>query len=264
MFFTNKKVLTGILVMFVLLLIPATNLNAATKKNQFVKKKGYTYYYDENGKKIKDTIYEVKGGSYYFDKNGVMIKGWVKKGKKYYYFDRKTGKMKKNCKVDDIKLKKDGTAKTDKDSKKKIETMITARKVVAKITKPTDKQSVKIKACCKYIMDMPYARPPRFLKSVEKNKGWECDYANDMFKYGKGDCISESCALGFLMKELGMKNVYVCYDSKDSHAHAWTEVNGKVYDTLFAEAKKDHGYLGVTYKEYSYNGITKAPYKRKI
>lgn len=254
-----RKVFTGIVIVFVLMLVLPANVSKAAKKNTFEKKKGYSYYYDETGKKVKNKIVEIKGASYYFDKKGVMIKGWVKKGKKYYYFDRKSGKMRKNCKVDDIKLLKNGVAKTDKYAKQKINTMITAREVLAKITKPTDSKSKKIKACCKYVMDPPYVRY-RFLKPIMDKKGWECTFANDIFKRGKGDCVSETCALAFLFKELNMKKIYVCHDT----SHSWVEVNGKVYDPLFAEAKKDHGYLNVTYKELDYNGITKAPYKRKI
>lgn len=255
----DKKKMAGVIIAFVLLVLAPANVSLAAKTNSFEKKKGYTYYLDENGKKVKDKIVDVDGASYYLDKKGIMIKGWVKSGKRYYYFDRKSGKMKTDCKVDGIQLKKDGSAKTDKYSKEKIKTMITARKVVAKITKPTDSKSSKIKACCKYVMDPPYVRY-RFLKPIMNKKGWECTFANDIFKKGKGDCVSETCALAFLFKELNMKNIYVCHDT----SHSWVEVDGKVYDPLFAEAKKDHGYLNVTYKEFDYNGITEAPYKRKI
>ena len=88
------------------------NVSNAAKKNAFVTKKGYRYYYDEKGKKVKNKMTEIGGSTYFFDKKGIMIKGWVKKNKKYYYFDRKTGKMKKNVKVDGVQLKKDGTAMT--------------------------------------------------------------------------------------------------------------------------------------------------------
>lgn len=255
----EKKHISCIIIAFLLLLIAPYNISNAAKHNAFEKKKGYTYYYDDSGKKVKNKIVEVKGSSYYFDKNGKMIKGWVKKGKKYYYFDRKSGKMKSNCKVDDIKISKDGSAKTDKYAKQKINTMITAREIVAKITKPTDSKTKKINACSKYVIDPPYARY-RFLKPIMNKKGWESTFANDIFKKGKGDCVSESCALAFLFKELNMKNIYVCHDT----SHSWVEVDGRVYDPLFAEAKKDHGYMNVTYEEYNYCGITEAPYKRKI
>ena len=255
----HKNLLTGVLLLLLLVLVPGTVSDAAGKKNRFQTKKGVTNYYDENGKKVKNKIIEIKGSSYYFDKKGGMIKGWVKKGKQYYYFDRKSGKMKKNCTVDGIQLKKNGTAKQTKLSVEKIKTMITARSVVEKITKPTDKKSKKIDACCKYVMDPPYVRY-RFLKPIMNVKGWECTFANDIFKKGKGDCVSQSCALAFLFKELGLKNIYVCHDT----SHTWVEVDGKVYDTLFAKAKKAHAYLNVTYKEFDYNGITEAPYKRKI
>lgn len=249
----------GFILVFLLVFIPALRGDAAAKKNRFETKKGVTCYYNEKGKKVKGRIIEIKGASYCFDKNGAMIKGWVKKKKEYYYFDRKSGKLQKNKKVDGIKLKKNGTAKKTKEAVEKIKTMITAREVVAKITKPTDKRSVKISACCKYVMAPPYVRY-RFLKPIMNDKGWESTFANDIFKKGKGDCVSQSCALAFLAKECGVKEVYVCHDT----SHSWAQLDGKVYDTLFAKAKKDHAYLNVTYAEFKYNGITKAPYKRKV
>lgn len=130
----------GFILVFLLVFIPALRGDAAAKKNRFETKKGVTCYYNEKGKKVKGRIIEIKGASYCFDKNGAMIKGWVKKKKEYYYFDRKSGKLQKNKKVDGIKLKKNGTAKKTKEAVEKIKTMITAREVVAKITKPTDKR----------------------------------------------------------------------------------------------------------------------------
>ena len=49
--------------------------------------------------------------------------------------------------------------------------------------------------------------------------------------------------------------VYVAHDTE----HAWMELNGKVYDTLFARAK-DYEKYGLSYKNYSCWAVD----KRKI
>lgn len=48
------------------------------------------------------------------------------------------------------------------------------------------------------------------------------------------------------------KNVYVCTDGyrNDENSHGWTEINGRVYDPLFAEAKSYSRNYGVRYGVY--------------
>lgn len=208
-----------------------------------VKKNGKKYYKYENGKLAKNKFVKVKGKTYYFDKKGVMEKGWIKKGDNYYYLDRSTGVQKKNCKIDGIKLKKDGKAEKSKYNKNKMDTMIKAKSVLNKITKPTDSKSQKLKKAFDWVLKHPYKRY-RILAKAKKTKGWEITYANDEFKKGKGCCVSESCAFAFLARECGYKKVYVCDDT----AHAWVEIDGRVYDPLFAEAKSYKRYFNSTYK----------------
>ena len=47
-------------------------------------------------------------------------------------------------------------------------------------------------------------------------------------------------------------NVYVCTDGyrNDENSHGWTEINGRVYDPLFAEAKSYSRNYGVRYGVY--------------
>ena len=51
---------------------------------------------------------------------------------------------------------------------------------------------------------------------------------------------------------LGYKNVYVCTDGhrNDENSHGWAEINGRVYDPLFAEAKSYSRNYGVRYGVY--------------
>ena len=53
----------------------------AAKKTGWVESKGYWYYYDKNGKKIKNQWKKIDGHKFYFDKNGRMLEGTWKDGK---------------------------------------------------------------------------------------------------------------------------------------------------------------------------------------
>lgn len=223
-----------------------TQASAETQDNtgKIIAKSGNKYYEYPDGKKVKSKFITIGKKTYYFGSTGAMEKGWMKKGKDYYYFDRNSGVQKKNCTVDGIKITKDGKAKKTNYSKKKIQTMIKAKGIVSKQTKVTDSKSKKLEKVFKWVMKHPYNRHRIFAK-VRNSKGWEMTYANDIFKKnGNGCCVSESCALAFLAKECGYSKVYVCDDT----AHSWVEINGRVYDTLFAEAKSYKNYYNSTYK----------------
>lgn len=215
------------------------------KKGRIVTRKGEKYYLDSNDTKAKKKFVTVGKKTYYFDSNGRMKKGWMKKGKDYYYFDRTSGVQKKNCKVDGVKLAKNGKAEKTAYTKKKIETMITAKAIVNKKTKITDSKEKKLEIMFKWVMGGQYKRY-RIFPEARKKKGWEMTYANDVFKKKRtGCCVSDACAFAFLARECGYTKVYVCDDT----GHAWVEINGRVYDTLFAETKGYHKYYNATYKE---------------
>ena len=83
--------------------------------NQWVMIDGDNYYYDDDGKKVKNSEYKIEGNMYYFDKsgkmtsgfqniggtkkffdeNGKMQYGWQRINNKRYYFDKESGAMKK-------------------------------------------------------------------------------------------------------------------------------------------------------------------------
>lgn len=213
---------------------------------------GKKYYEYADGKKAKNKFVEIKGKTYYFGSNGAMVKGWLEKKGSYYYFDRSTGVQKKSGKVDGIKIGKSGKAQKSKYNKKKIAVMITARKMVNKITKVTDTKEQKLKKVFDWVLKHPYKRH-RIFAQIKTQKGWEMDYANDIFKSGDGCCFSESCALAFMARECGYKEVYVCDDT----GHAWVEIDGYVYDTLFAETKGYQKYYKSTYKKAKLHLIEK-------
>lgn len=222
------------------------------KINVELYKKNGKKYCKVNGKKAKSQIVQGKYHAYITDKNGAVIKGWTKYKGAYYCLNRGNGRMYKRAKVDGIKLKKDGKAKTTKAAVAKIKTMMKAKKVVDKITKITDTKSQKVKKCFDWIAKAPYVRY-RMLKPIYKNQGWEVAFANDIFDKGNGCCVSESSALAFMLHEVGYKKVYVCHDT----SHAWVELNGLVYDALFARAKDWNKYYACTYKTFGLHAVGK-------
>ena len=195
------------------------------------------------------------GNTYYIDKNGTPVCGWKKIGSEYYYFDRDNGKMAYSCKVDGVKVLADGTAKQTEAAKAKILAMIKARNIVNAVTKPSDSKSEKIEKCFRWIFQFPYKRY-RLLKPIYKKPGWEVTFANDIFDKQKGCCVSEASALAFLFHECGYKTVYVACDT----GHAWVELNGRVYDPLFAEARGYDKYYNRSYDGYGMYPVL----KRKI
>ena len=189
-------------------------------------------------------IYE-SDGTYYADHQGTLLYGWNRIGNAYYYFDRENGQMAANTTVDGIKLQKDGTAARKTSYIAKIQTMIKARAIVQQITNASDNKSEKIKKCFLWIFQFPY-KQYRKLSPIYMQDGWEITFANDIFDRRQGCCVSESSALAFLFHECGYPTVYVCHDTE----HAWVELNGRVYDPLFAEARSFDKYYNVSYTQY--------------
>lgn len=223
-------------------------------KTGFVTKDGKKYYL-KSGKKLKSIILETKKYKYLLDKNGVVVTGWKQYKGKYYYFDRTSGKMAIKKKIDGISLDKYGRAKKNKLNAAKINTMIKARKTVNKVCKVSDTKDQKLRKCFDYIAKVPYRRY-RFLKPIYHKKGWESTFADDVFDKGSGCCVSMSAALAFMLHECGYSTVYVVHDSE----HAWVELNGRVYDALFARAKDYNKYYNLSYGNFSCHPVD----KRKI
>lgn len=207
------------------------------------------------GAKLPKGWLRESGSTYYIDKNGNVCRGWRKIGSGYYYFDRKNGKMAAGRKVDGVTIAKDGRAEQAKAEVAKIRTMIKARDIVSKITKESDSKSQKAETCFRWIFQFPY-RLYRRLQPIYKQPGWEVTFANDIFDHQQGCCVSEASALAFLFHECGYETVYVACDT----GHAWVELNGRVYDPLFAEARGFDQFYNVSYSDYGLYAVL----KRKI
>lgn len=101
-----------------------------------------------------------------------------------------------------------------------------AKNVVDRITNPGMTEEEKINACFQFTMNefesTNHPRVPHYTGS-----DWVYVYAYDMFgpRHG-GNCFSYAAAFSVLAKACGIEEVYCC----TSGAHAWTEIDGLVYD----------------------------------
>lgn len=206
-------------------------------------------------RKLTNEFLTESGNTYYVGKDGKAVCGWRKIGGEYYYFDRENGKMSSGGKVDNIKINKNGTAVQTEANVQKIQTMMKARSVMEQVTNASDSKSQKIEKCFRWIFQFPYRRYRR-LKPIYKQPGWEVTFANDIFDHHQGCCVSEASAAAFLFHECGYETVYVACDT----GHAWAELNGRVYDPLFAEARGFSQYYNVPYAGYGMRPVE----KRKI
>lgn len=133
-------------------------------------------------------------------------------------------------------------------------TLERAKQIVASITNPGMSSSQKLKACFDWVISKPYMTWRKF----ENTPGWPALYANDHFIRGRGNCHADASAFAYLAKALGYTNVYVCTDADGTTwdtPHSWTEINGLVYDPLFAEAKNYYRYYGVSYRTYELSAV---------
>lgn len=202
--------------------------------------------------KKKGWITTSKGKQYY--KNGTYLTGLQKIGSKYYYFSAK-GYLKKNANIKDGKwtyyTKSDGTGAVDGRSKgskyytmagkqltgtakEEYMTKLRARKIVRKITNDKMSLSKKRLTCFKWVSNHPYMH----YRNFSRFSGWTSTYANDHFIRGRGNCVADACAFAYLAEALGYKKVSVCLDGRGDSAHSWCEINGRVFDPLFAQVKR--------------------------
>lgn len=207
------------------------------KKNAKSKKRYYI-----NGKKASGLI-KLKKKTYYF-KKGIPQTGEVKLGKKkYYYFDDKG--VLEGYKIKSKYYKPNGK-KMDSIKARDFEALQNARKTISQITGSGMSKSEKLETCFRWIMNNPYTA----FRPFSNQTHWPSLFANDHFKNGRGDCISDASAFAYMAKALGYKNVYVCADSSNNSAHSWAEINGRVYDPLFAQVKGYSRNYGSSYATY--------------
>ena len=238
----NAKVKTGIK-------IKIRNSVTATDvlKGKFVKKKGLKYFKKKKGGYAKNMFFTYRKNVYRVNKKGVVVKGWMKYKGNYYFFDRKSGKMKIGGKADNFKISRYGVFKDNKYNLERVNVYLLAQKVMEKYTKPTDSKSDKLYKCYKWLAKYPYMefRKVRYTKKKHP-KDWDIIYARDIFDRHKGCCASEAAAFAYLAKTCGYKNVKICSDT----GHCWVDIDGKLYDPLFAEDRGFSKNYNATYWDY--------------
>lgn len=221
-------------------------------KRGWLKYNNKRYYFDTDGKRCSG-VKKIDGKYYYFNEKGVMKTGTVTSGKNTYYCTDK-GILEAQKKGKTFYY---ANGKRMSETKAyEYETLQRAKDIVAQITKPTMTQSQKLQTCFNWVIKHYYATRRVFLNQT----AWPALYANDYFiPGGGGNCFSDACSFAYLAKALGYQNVYVCVDTMkvNGSGHCWAEINGLVYDPLFAEAKNYAKYYGATYRSYGLLPIRK-------
>ncbi len=247
----KRKRFLALAVLFLGILMLAVPVQAAKYKNVWKKQNQNVYYYNDKGKKATG-LTQIGGKSYYFDGKGIQRVGWQKIGSQYYFFqiaNGKKGSMVKGKKINDITLDKKGRAKKTQASLRKLKIMVEANKVVEKQTKPLMTKPQKLKICFEYAKKTyKYAT----WRSFTGKKGWELDYAEDMFYKGRGNCFSYAAAFAFMANAVGCSDVYAI----SSGGHGWAEINGLVFDPDWALVSKVDTYFAMP---YSLSGVQGRP-----
>lgn len=228
---------------------------SASSTSKKPKKQGWVTF--RNGKK-----------RYY--KNGKRLIGFQKIGKRYFYFNSK-GTMLRNKTVkwgtDNFTYyidshgrvigKKKGSTYYNANGSQMSQAQIAnlrSKQIAAQITNSSMSKPEKLRACFNWVIKNYYYTWRRFDQGGEN---WPAVNANDHFLYGRGDCIADASAFAYLAKAIGYKNVYVCADAQrsDNNAHAWAEIDGNVYDPLFAEAKNYNRYYALPRNSYELSAV---------
>lgn len=260
-------------------------------KTGWQKGKKNIYYYNKNGEKTVG-LTKIRGKYYYFKESGAMVTGWRTIGEDKYYFKKsgklgvmgsaltgpsrvkgkwyyfsKMGVLQRSGKRTGgrayyitekgiLEAWKEGSdyykpdgSRMSQEEKQDYTTFRTARKLVKELTSEEMSQEEKLQVCFDWVKDKPYV----IYRKFEGEKGWPAVYANDHFKRKGGDSHADAAAFAYMAKALGYKDIYVCIgNDKKKQNHAWTEIEGKVYDSLYilrAGASQSR-YYGGSYNNY--------------
>ena len=236
------------LIALVALMLLPQNALAAKRKNTWVEKNGNVYYLNAKGKKAKG-ITKIGRKIYYFDSKGIQRTGWQQIGNNYYFFrvqNAKKGYMFFSRTVNGVDLYANGKAKLTTYSRKKLDALIRANKILEKVTKPLDSKEKKLRKLYNYTLTgFKYRGSPKFYKTTY----WECDYALAMFKNGHGSCYEYGAAFAFLANAVGFKSAAV-----SSGGHGWAEVRGNVFDPSWELTDRKHDYYDLDYDKSNVDG----------
>ena len=232
---------TMLLLTLALLMFWPQRALAAKKKNTWVEKNQNVYYLNSEGKKAKG-ITKIGRKTFYFDGHGIQRTGWQKINGNYYFFRVQNGKkgyMFFSRTVNGVELTASGKAKLTTYSRKKLDVLVKANKILESATKPLDTKEQKLRALFEYTIKVfRYKGSPKFYKTTY----WECDYALDMFDGGHGNCYAYGAAFAFLGNAVGFTSSAI-----SSASHGWAEVRGNVFDPSWEITDKKHDYYDLDY-----------------
>ena len=169
-----------LLLLFGLMFHPTT-ASAAAKSKQWIKKGSYRYYYDKNGKKVKNKVKKIGKHRYSFDEKGRMQTGWQVFGSKKAYFSKKSGKMLTNKTVSGIKIGKSGYVKRTRSELSERTAMEKANAILKKITNSGMTKREKLYAAYNYMSGgggFYYCT----WRAFQVYDGWEYDYATEIYE----------------------------------------------------------------------------------
>lgn len=128
-----------------------------------------------------------------------------------------------------------------------IATFQKARAVVQNITNPADSKQDKLYKCYLWIKKCPYIQYRTMLAAVKADPvDWDSTFANDIFDKGAGCCASLACAFAYMAKACGYEKVTICSDTE----HAWVDIEGRLYDPLFAKDRSFSLNYNAAYTDY--------------
>ena len=126
-------------------------------------------------------------------------------------------------------------------------TLQKAQAVVQSVSEPADSKSEKLYKCFLWMKKFPYVQY-RTMSEAYANGPWSWDvvFANDIFDKFSGCCASGACAFAYMAKACGYENVTICSDTK----HAWVDIDGRLYDPLFAKDRDFSKNYDAEYTDY--------------
>ena len=228
-----KCLLIPVILMISMFVSSMAAYSSPAPKYKWVARDQYYYFYNKEGKMLKNGIYLIRGKKYYFDAEGRQRTGWRKVGGGCYFFrdhNAASGYMVKNSTVDGIYLNRYGRAvlKTAR-NKAKLPVMLKILAITDRIIKPGMKSSEKLKTCFLYARNhfRDHAIPDIGLKNAD----WDLIYAKFMLDHGYGNCYCFAALFAYMANAIGYSTVYAVNDT----GHGWTEIGGKFYDVEWSQ-----------------------------
>ncbi len=122
-----------------------------------------------------------------------------------------------------------------------------AQAVVQTITAPTDSPADKLYKCYLWMEKFPYMQYRTMAEGLNISPDdWDVIFADDIFDANAGCCVSLSCAFAYMAKACGFESVTICSDTK----HAWVDIDGRLYDPLFAKDRNFSKNYNAAYTDY--------------